>query len=270
MPEGHVVHADARRFASTLGGRRVRACSPQGRFASGAAMLDGRVLCDAQAYGKNLFLRFSPGVSSSGVSPADAVTPYLHVHLGLIGAWTWWDATGAQLAGKPIARADSAVRLRLSAAEPGGPAAELRGTMVCSILDEQQADAVVAALGPDPIRDDGPAAADAAWSRIRRSRTPIGTLLDQTVVAGAGLIWRCEAPFLAGISPFRPGHDLSSPEWALLWGELSRLMRAAVSQVEPFHVFRRAGEPCHRCGTPVAEAPLAGRKVWWCPHDQPR
>ena len=59
MPEGHVVHADARRFTERMGGRVVRAASPQGRFADGAAALDGRRLVRAEAYGKNLFLRFS-------------------------------------------------------------------------------------------------------------------------------------------------------------------------------------------------------------------
>jgi len=291
MPEGHIVHADARRFTAAMVGRTVRATSPQGRFADGAARLDGRTMEAAQAYGKHLFLRFS----GSG----RGAVPYLHVHLGLIGAWSWWDATGAQTAGRPVATSDANVRLRL--AVPGGPSADLRAVMTCTILDEQSVDKVLSTLGPDPIPlaesalqsasptegalqpiNDGAAAGE----RVRRSGKAIGTLLlDQSVVAGAGLIWRCEAPFLARISPHRPGRDITTDEWTTLWHELSRIMRDAVDWGGPadapaptdghrtladtFHVFRRDGQPCRLCGTPIRVAPLDARKVWWCPHHQP-
>lgn len=254
MPEGHVVHADARRFATALAGRVVRASSPQGRFASGAAELDGRVLDAADAYGKNLLLRFAGG-------------RFLHVHLGLIGTWTWWDDARVQTAGRPTrTTSDAAVRLRLSAS---GVSAELRGAMTCALLDEQAADAVVASLGPDPIRDD--ADPDAALRRIRRSRAAIGTLLlDQSVVAGAGLIWRCEAPFLARISPHRQGRDVGDGEWSALWRALRRTMRAAADgRPEPYYLFRRGGQPCLLCATPVEKAAMSGRPVWWCPRHQP-
>lgn len=264
------MHADAARFAVAFGGRRVGVCSPQGRFVAGAAELDGRVLEEAEAHGKNLFLWFSGGLA-------------LHVHLGLIGAWTWWSAAGEQVAGPLLrSRAPGAVRVRLSG--PDGVAAELRGAMTCQVLAAPKVEAVVSALGPDPIRAD--ADPGRAWARISRSAVPLGTLLlDQKVVAGAGLIWRCEAPFLAGISPFRPGHAVSAAEWCGLWAELVRIMRAAVDHSADhgptdghtsegpsvsFAVFRRAGQPCVRCGTPVESAPLAGRPVWWCPHHQPR
>ena len=42
MPEGHTIHRLARDLNRTLGGRTVRAWSPQGRFADGAALLDDR------------------------------------------------------------------------------------------------------------------------------------------------------------------------------------------------------------------------------------
>lgn len=264
MPEGHVVHAEAARFASTMVGRPVRAASPQGRFATGAAAVDGQVLTAATAYGKHLVLAFAGGLR-------------VHVHLGLIGAWTWWNSAGTQVAGPPINTVDDAnVRLRLSllgGAPHGAVAAELRGAMLCDLLDEQQVDAVLARLGPDPIRDD--TAPPSAWDRLHASRLPIGSLLlDQTVVAGAGLIWRCEAPYLAGISPFRPGRDLTRADWDTLWSHLRLIMRAAVDQradghtSHSFHLFRREGEPCRACGTPIEVATLTGRKVWWCPRHQ--
>ncbi|MGO1769916.1 MAG: Fpg/Nei family DNA glycosylase [Microbacterium sp.] len=74
MPEGHSVHRIARQFERNFTGRSVAVSSPQGRFADGAAVLDGRVLESARAVGKQMFLAFE----------GDA---WLRVHLGLYGAW---------------------------------------------------------------------------------------------------------------------------------------------------------------------------------------
>lgn len=74
MPEGHSVHRITRQFARNFVGRRVALSSPQGRFAAGAAQLDGHVMTDARAVGKQMFLEFDNGL-------------WLRVHLGLYGAW---------------------------------------------------------------------------------------------------------------------------------------------------------------------------------------
>ena len=44
MPEGHTLHRLARDQQKLFGGSPVHASSPQGRFAVGAGVLDGRVL----------------------------------------------------------------------------------------------------------------------------------------------------------------------------------------------------------------------------------
>ncbi len=74
MPEGHSVHRIARQFARHFVGRTVAVSSPQGRFAEGAAMLDGRTMTDAKAVGKQMFLDFEDGL-------------WMRVHLGIYGAW---------------------------------------------------------------------------------------------------------------------------------------------------------------------------------------
>ena len=74
MPEGHSVHRIARQFALHFVGHEVVASSPQGRFASGAAEISGRVMTEARAVGKQLFLEFDNGL-------------VLRVHLGIYGAW---------------------------------------------------------------------------------------------------------------------------------------------------------------------------------------
>jgi len=74
VPEGHSVHRITRQFARNFVGRRVALSSPQGRFAAGAAQLDGHVMTAARAVGKQMFLEFDNGL-------------WLRVHLGMYGAW---------------------------------------------------------------------------------------------------------------------------------------------------------------------------------------
>jgi endonuclease-8 len=74
MPEGHSVHRIAKQFAVNFVGHRVSVSSPQGRFAAGANRIDGHVMTDARAVGKQMFLEFDNGL-------------WLRVHLGLYGAW---------------------------------------------------------------------------------------------------------------------------------------------------------------------------------------
>ncbi|MGM1016446.1 MAG: Fpg/Nei family DNA glycosylase [Actinomycetota bacterium] len=74
MPEGHSVHRIARQFERNFVGRVMRASSPQGRFAEGASVLDGREAVSVQAVGKQMFLEAEGDL-------------WLRVHLGLYGAW---------------------------------------------------------------------------------------------------------------------------------------------------------------------------------------
>jgi len=92
MPEGHSVHRIARQFALHLVGHTVAASSPQGRFAAGAAQIDGLEMTDARAVGKQMFLEFDHD-------------RWLRVHLGMYGAWDFAgditaDATTASANGR--------------------------------------------------------------------------------------------------------------------------------------------------------------------------
>jgi endonuclease-8 len=90
MPEGHSVHRIARQFDRNVVGSVVAASSPQGRFAEGAAVLDGREAVEARAVGKQMFLAFEDDV-------------WLRVHLGMYGAW---DFAGEIVADPTIASAN--------------------------------------------------------------------------------------------------------------------------------------------------------------------
>ncbi|WP_329090878.1 Fpg/Nei family DNA glycosylase [Actinomadura citrea] len=268
MPEGHTIHRLAAEHQRMFGGLAVAAWSPQGRFAEGARWLDGRVLSEADAHGKHLLLGFDDDRT-------------LHVHLGIYGKYTF----GEGPAPAPV----GIVRLRL---EGGGRYADLRGPNTCELLEPGEVKLLRDRLGPDPLRGD--ADPEAAWRRIGRARTPIAVLLmDQSVVAGPGNIYRAEVLFRQGIDPRLPGRRLSARRWAALWDDLVELMAAGVragriDTVRPEHmpeamgraprvdghggevyVYRRAGLPCLVCGTAVATVEVAGRNLFWCPGCQP-
>ncbi|MGJ0388110.1 Fpg/Nei family DNA glycosylase [Microbacterium sp. CGR1] len=90
MPEGHSVHRIARQFERNFVGKTMSASSPQGRFAEGAAVLDGREALGVQAVGKQMFLEAEGDL-------------WLRVHLGLYGAW---DFAGEILVDPTIASAN--------------------------------------------------------------------------------------------------------------------------------------------------------------------
>jgi endonuclease VIII len=245
-------------------GRPVHVTSPQGRFEAGAALLDGRVLDRVSSYGKHLFARFGGDV--------------LHVHLGLYGTYT--GGTGDP----PPAR--GALRMRWVADGPDGAGAwtDLRGPTACEVLSDAEVDAILGRLGPDPLRPraDG----GRALRRIAASRTPVGALLmDQSVLAGVGNVYRAELLYRHGVSPFRPGRHVDPPQWSRMWADLGTLMRAgvrmgrivttrpehrsrrrgAVERDDAHYVYRRTGLPCRICGTEVRTEVMVGRNLYWCP-----
>ncbi len=268
MPEGHVIHRLARELNGAFGGEPLSVTSPQGRFADEAALLHGRRFAGAEAVGKHLFLRFEPDGC-------------VHIHLGLIGKLRI-GAGGVALFSQI---ADSGtVRLRLDGAHA---AAELRGPQWCRLIDEDDFARILAASGPDPLRPD--ADPERGWARVRASGKGIGALLmDQKVSAGVGNIFRAEVLFRNGVSPSRPGNRMAHRTWQRIWDDLVLLMTDAlekgrIDSVRPEHlpeamgrpervdphggevyVYRRAGQPCHVCGRPVAMRIVEGRNLYWC------
>jgi len=268
MPEGHVTHRLAKELAHRFAGDDVEVSSPQGRFADAAKLLDGSPLLGAEAYGKHLFIDFG----------ADRL---VHIHLGIYGRLTFDDPPPLPPVGQ--------VRLRLV-----GPRAwaDLRGAAACDLYDTAERATLLARLGPDPLQRGARPAR--AWQRIHASRAPVaGLLMDQGVVAGVGNIFRAEVLFRHEVDPFLPGRDLPEDVWQAMWADLRALMRAGVrmgridtvrAEHDPsvtgrpprrdrhggeVYVYRRVGQPCHVCGTPVATRVLAGRNLFWCPTCQP-
>ncbi len=308
MPEGHTVHRIARQFRADFVGEVVAASSPQGRFAAGAALLDGAVMTEARAVGKQLFLGFD-------------VERWLRVHLGLYGAWDFHgrispiapgtetgSGPGAAAAGSlgaprvrravrmgegesPVAGAGDfppppvgAVRVRLLT---GSSLADLRGPTACEVLDAAAVADVLARLGPDPVHDRGPEAEEEFVRRLTGRSVAVGQLLmDQSVVAGIGNVYRAEMLFRTRMEPHTPGRRIPAEVARELWRDWSGLLadgiatgamltrdeddpaaraRALADVAERHWVYKRTGEPCYVCGTPIAIETMATRNLYWCP-----
>ncbi|MGX6606271.1 Fpg/Nei family DNA glycosylase [Micromonosporaceae bacterium Da 78-11] len=268
MPEGHTIHRLATRHRELFAGHRPAVSSPQGRFVAGAALVDGRLLRATEAYGKHLLHHYEGDLT-------------VHVHLGLYGRFT----DGEPPVPEPVGQ----VRMRLV-----GDAhwLDLRGPTACEVLDPLQVAALKARLGADPLRDD--AEPQTAYAKVRSSTKPIfALLLDQSIVAGCGLIYANEVLFRAGLAPTTPGRSIGADGWDELWTDLRALMKEGVvrGRIDTVHtrhtpeamqraprvdrhggevyVYRRPGQPCLVCGTEVARGPLAGRNLYWCPVCQP-
>jgi endonuclease-8 len=228
----------------------------------------------AESAGKHLFLEFSH----------DHV---VHIHLGLIGSFAISDLAEAGTAEPP--QPVGQVRLRLHNATAY---ADLRGATRCDLVGAGRRDAIISALGPDPLRAD--ADAESAWQRIRGSHRPIGDLLmDQQVLAGVGNVYRAEVLFRHRIHPLRPGDSLRVTQFRAIWSDLVELMTEGVrtgriDTVAPQHtpeamgraprvddhggevyVYRRQGQACLVCGSIVRTGELVGRNTFWCPGCQP-
>lgn len=312
MPEGHSVHRIARQFDDLFVGTRPTLTSPQGRFASGAALLSGRELLESQAVGKQMFLRFEENL-------------WMRVHLGIYGAWDFIRAP--QLPESSLTRANTVLdeagedslssigaprrtRLRIAESEqeteghhesfPPDPVgqvrvrfltdaalADLRGPTACEVLTGTEVEAVLARLGPDPANENGPEAEVRFVERAKRKRTPIGqVLMDQSVIAGVGNVYRAELLFRAEIDPHTPANALSEEQLHALWLDWAYLLdigirvgqmmtrdglsdaaykRALRRRAERHWVYKREGMPCLRCGTNIALELMANRKLYWCP-----
>ena len=227
MPEGDALHRAARRL-SVLVGERVEAESPHPR---------------AQVTG------VAPRIDGRRLEAVEAVGKNLLLrfeggitvrsHLRMSGRWRVEPRGNARV---------------------GRPWLVLRGASHEAVLWNGPVLEVVSRplrLGPDVLTD------DLCGVRLLG---PIGeALLDQRQVSGIGNVWRCEALWHARVSPWADAAGVDQQE---ILAHAHRLMTAALDgERPPRHVYRRAGRPCSRCGTPIRSRGQGddNRIAYWCP-----
>jgi endonuclease-8 len=289
MPEGNEIHRWAERHAAAFAGKAVRVDGPQGRFMD-SDVIDGQKLNRVLAVGKHLGYDFGK----------DRI---LHVHLGLRGDFSegsgplppvkgalrlrMWNETAVK---KPVAPGESKRHAWYSEDDGTGHTEapklawiELRGPTDCTIWTEAKWATLLKRLGPDPLNGDGP---EKAIVKIAKSKKAIGALLmDQSVIAGLGNIYRAELLFRARLNPYVAGKDVPEATLRAMWKEALPLMKAGMVdrrivttlpkdrpsgkgkpvKEETHYVYRRNGQECFVCGTKVLRKEMEGRNLFWCP-----
>ena len=274
MPELPEVESVRRQLEPVLTGRRfervtiddprlVRPYEP----AEVAAELEGERVAAVERRGKYLVVRFESG-------------RVLLIHLRM---------TGSLLCAPHGSLPDDPHRRAVVTLDNGSDVAyrDIRRFGTWLLLEPGEAEPYLGArIGDEPL--DALFTAARLGARLAGRRTSLkAALLDQRTIAGMGNIYVDEALWRARLSPLRPADGLEG-------GELRRLHRGVRAALEhglarqgstlrdyrlpdgsagamqdEFHVYGRGGEPCDRCGTPIAKTRVAGRGTWYCPSCQP-
>ena len=256
MPEGHKTHYIARQHTDLLSGQLLRVTSPQGRFRGDARKVSGRQLTAVEAVGKHLFYRFE----------GDRI---VHVHLGRYGTFRQHDSPPPKPVGK--------VRMRVVGRDVS---IDLNGPSTCRVITPDVREEVVAKLGPDPLSG---GKESEVWKSVSTSGQPVGAiLLDQSVVAGIGNIFRAEALFEAGVDPRVAGRALNRETFRDLYRVILRMMKVGLKHGRIITVTaKEAGKPlakltnqerfrvygmthCPACGGRITTTEIASRKLYWC------
>lgn len=259
MPEGDTIFRTARTLDRWITGRTLTHVESRVQSAP-AGVIRGRTVEAVEARGKHLLIRLSGGVT-------------LHSHMKMTGSWHVYSKDDRWR------RPGQEARLIL---EAGDHLAVCFNAPVIDLLDAHQeaTHPALAQLGPDVLVDPFDIDEVVARARSHPHSALIGeVVLDQSVVAGIGNIYRCESLFLRRINPWRTMEKVTDDELRALVAAASDLMRRNLPSNAGFdrdfgggpgrsYVYGRARRPCLRCRTPVRVDKLGrvqARDVWWCP-----
>jgi len=251
MPEGDTIFRTAATLRDALVGRTLTGCDIRvPRYAE--VDLSGHVVDEVLSRGKHLFIR---------VGPAS-----IHSHLKMDGSWR------IAPRGVPVHK----IRILLRAGDVTAAGIDLG---VLEVLDRGHDMDAVAHLGPDLLGGDWDPRRAASNLAADPDRPIAAALLDQRVMAGVGNVYCNELCFLFGRLPTSPVGTLADPHRVvvrareMLWANRLRRARTTTGNTRPgqqLWVYGRGGEPCRRCGTPIARAGQsdAERVSYWCPSCQ--
>lgn len=263
MPEGHTIHRMAQDHEKWFKGAEIELSSPQGRFSEGAHKLNKSTFHSASAHGKHLFHRYILQDQSSA---------FIHVHLGLYGRFR-----KRSLQDQGIVSPNC--RLRIKSTKN---ILDLSGPTCCEVLTTEEVEHKRRQLGPDPLRPDGDV--QDFIQRLSKRRIPIAAaLLNQSVIAGIGNIYRAELLFKHRINPLTPAHSIkdstahdlwNTAKWWLALGvKTNRIITTtddASSAVDLRKLPKRESlmiygkSNCDLCHSPVEIKEIGNRKLYVC------
>jgi len=265
MPELPEAEVCARGLARLVTGYRVDAarCTQAGRITSPSR--------DAAAWANGLVGRRLTGVGRRGKRLVLALDDgqVLVFGFGLWAEVTVSDAEPDELHGAVMWLT-------------GGPGGEVRRALAFNALSLStfalEASQPASAAPPFDALDRG--ADGAALAALARGRAALKAfLMDERYVLGIGNGYSDEILWEARLHPRQPAGSLAPEEWTRLAQAMHRVLEAAISAggetgfLDPFgapgryerHVHRRGGEPCPRCGHPLAALVAGSRETDYCP-----
>jgi len=263
MPEGDTLYRIANRLRPILTGEAIvnaRANPPRTGAMINAESLVGHVVETVEAVGKHLLIAFDD-------------ERVLHSHLGMTGSWHIYTPDQPWL--KPAHRAGVVLATEKHFAVNFSP-------KFLELVTERaiRRNSYLLRLGPDLMR----ATTDVArvLPRIRaHNRTPVGVaVMNQTIAAGIGNIYKSESLFLARLNPWTLVGELSDQQLLDYFALAQNLMRnnrhggertTRVAAGGPLlWVYGRRGQPCLECGSVILLRRQGdqGRTTYWCPQCQ--
>jgi endonuclease-8 len=254
MPEGDTIFRTARTLQAALGGNvvtRFETMLPQLARIDEDAPIIGRTIESIRAIGKHLLIAFSGDLN-------------LRTHMRMSGIWHIYRA------GEKWQRSPRDARVVIGTATFVAVAFDIS---VAEFLSgsELERQPELRALGPDLL-----GAFDVAEA-VRRLRAQpdreIGdALLNQRALAGIGNIYKSESLFLCGVNPFVRVGTLDDAKLEEIVLAAKKLLRQSAESTQRVRrsVYSRGGEPCRRCGTPIAYRKQGedARGTYWCPKCQ--
>ena len=140
-------------------------------------------------------------------------------------------------------------------------------------------------VGPEPLSN--AFTGETLYAALKDRRSPIkSALLDQSVVAGLGNIYVCEALLMSGISPKRLACNVGRARSDRLAGAVREVLAAAIEAggsslkdyaradgslgyfQHSFRVYGREGESCGECGNTIGRIVQSGRSTFFCSNCQ--
>jgi formamidopyrimidine-DNA glycosylase len=233
-----------------------------------AAALEGERVTDVHRRGKYLVVVFESG-------------RHLLVHLRM---------TGNVLHPAPEGREDDPHVRAVVRLDDGSDVIyrDVRRFGTWDLLEPGDLDAYFAArrLGVEPLGRSF--TAEALGRALAGRKAPVkAALLDQRAAAGVGNIYADEALWYARVNPLTPAGELDEEQVAALRHGVRKALQLGIRRQgatlrdyrgadgsrgrmqDEFRVYGREGEPCERCGAPIAKTRVAGRGTSYCPVCQP-
>jgi endonuclease-8 len=179
----------------------------------------------------------------------------------------------------PQAEPKGAVRVRLVG---DTHVIDINGPTICQILPRPELLTLINRIGPDVLRSD--ANPDLAFNKITKSKAPIGRLImDQSVMAGIGNIYRSEILWRQSIHPEAPGSAISRDMFDRIWNDAKELLtlgmkhnaiittnttsRTKSRYRERVNIFAKT--ICPTCKGAIRRFEISGRRAYLCETCQP-